>query len=144
MIRLSGPVLFFLLALGLGSGCDANLENDLIGTTWVLDHTAFPPGDSTESTPTTLRFASETEVAINSCNQCSGGYRSDGNVLAFTGLGCTEIGCGIRLDLGPRLADADRVVYSLSDDGLILVAERDGLLSTFTFVAESGGPDGDG
>ena len=136
--------LLVLIALCLGVGCDANLENDLIGTTWVLDQSAFPPGDPTEPTPTTIRFESGEQVAIDSCNRCSGGYRIDGNVLAFTMLGCTEIGCGTRLDLGPRLADADRVVYSLSDDGLILVAERDSLLSTFTFVASTGGPDGDG
>jgi heat shock protein HslJ len=144
MARLLRPALLTLLALGLGPGCDANLEDDLIGTTWVLDQTAFPPGDPTEPSPGEVRFLSETEVVINSCNRCEGAYRSDGNVLAFSGLGCTEIGCGTRLDLGPRLADADRVVYSLSDDGLILIAERDSLLSTFTFLAATGGPDGDG
>ena len=110
----------------------------------MLDQATFPPGDPTEPSPTTLRFANEAEVAIDSCNRCSGGYGSEGHVLSFTALGCTEIGCGNQLDLGPRLADADRVVYSLSDDGLILVAERDSLLSTFTFVALTGGPDGDG
>ena len=144
MLRLLRCTLPVLLAVSLGPGCDANLESDLVGTTWMLDQTSFPPGDPTESTPTTLQFANESEVAIDSCNRCGGDVERDGNVLAFPSLLCTEIFCGNRLDLGPRLAEADRVVYSLSDDGLIFVAERDGLLSTFTFIAATGGPDGDG
>ncbi len=133
-----------LLALLLGAGCDTNLESDLIGTTWVLDQVDLPPGDSTEVIPTTIRFESDTEVTITSCNRCDGAYQSDGHLFDFTALACTEIGCGNQLDFGPRLAAADRVVYSLSDDGLILIAEDNGALSTFTFVAETGGPDGDG
>ena len=133
-----------LLLVSSGIGCDANLESDLIGTTWVLDQASFPPGDPTDFRLTTIQFLSESQVAVDSCNRCEGGYGRDGQVLSFLALGCTEIGCGDRLDLGPRLAEADRVVYSLSDDGLILIAERDSLLSTFTFVAATGSPDGDG
>ncbi len=103
--------LLVLLTLCLGAGCDSGPENDFIGTTWVLDQLDLPPGDSTEATPTTIRFGSETQVAIDSCNDCAGGYRSEGHVLDFTMLVCTEIGCGNRLDLGPRLGTANRVVY---------------------------------
>ncbi len=126
-----------LLVLVLATGCDdTDLENDLVGTRWGLEEVTLPPGDSAATAPTSILFTSETVAEIASCNACSGPVGRRSNELDFAGLACTEKACVDTLDLGPRLRDADRVVLSLSDDGLLLIADRGGALSTFTFLAK--------
>ncbi|MEM1042015.1 MAG: META domain-containing protein [Bacteroidota bacterium] len=128
----------FLLALALSAtGCDdENLENDLVGVGWALREIALPPGDSTALAPASIRFTSDTAVEIESCNRCEGRIGRASNELDFSLLGCTERACPSMLDLGPRLGAADRVAFSLSDDGLLLIADRDDALSIFRFEAE--------
>ncbi len=128
----------FLLALAFAAtGCDdQNLEGDLVGTRWALQSAMLPPGDTTAISPSSVLFTSDTAVEIESCNACSGAIGRFSNELDFSGLACTEIACPGQLDLGPRLGEADRVVFSLSDDGLLLIADRDSTLSTFRFEAK--------
>lgn len=128
-------VLTFVL---VATGCDdKGLNNDLIGTRWALEEAMLPPGDTAMISPTSITFTSDTEVEIESCNACRGAVVRFSNELDFSGLSCTEVACPGLLDLGPRLGAADRVVYSLSDDGLLLIADRDSTLSTFRFEAKA-------
>ncbi len=136
------PLRLLVLALALGAaGCDdQGLGNDLVEVRWALQDVVLPPGDTTRGSPTSITFTSETAVVIESCNACSGPVGRSSNELDFSafarGEGCTEKACAGTLDLGPRLGTADRVVYSLSDDGLLLIADQGGALSTFRFEAK--------
>ncbi len=128
------PILLVLVLAA--SGCDAGLNSDLVGTRWVLAEVTPTPADTAALASTSILFTSETAVEIASCNACSGPIGRRSNELDFRGLACTKQVCPDRLDLGPRLAASERVVFSLSDDGLLLVADEGEALRTFTFVAE--------
>ena len=102
----------------------------------MLDAVTPLPADPAATAPSSILFTTETTVEIESCNACSGAVGRRSNELDFGGLACTDKACGDTLDLGPQLGAAARVVYSLSDDGLLLIADRNGALTTFTFAAK--------
>lgn len=125
-----------LVALALG--CDSvTAPSSYTDTVFTLADASLPPETGvSELTPSTITFAPDGTLRVTSCNDCDGRYAWDGNLLRVEHLACTDLACGSRLDLGPWLA-AERVVVSdAEDDEVTLVAERDGLLGTFTFVAE--------
>ena len=130
------PVLFACCALlVLSAGCDSGTEpSELNDTVLTLQDAVLPASSGvTVLTPSTITLDSKGRINVTSCNSCQGTYAWDSNELVVTGLGCTEIACGERLDLGDWLV-ADRVVASdANDENLTLVAERDGELATFLF-----------
>lgn len=130
LLSLAGLV---LLAL---PGCDSPTEpSDYTDTVFTLQDAVLPNGSGvTTITPSTITFRSDGGLGIASCNDCDGVYRWESNELVVSSLGCTEIACGDRLDLGAWLY-AERIVVSDTDNNTVtLVAEqRDGEIATFSF-----------
>jgi endogenous inhibitor of DNA gyrase (YacG/DUF329 family) len=135
-MKLSLATLLALLAVG---GCDsATSPSSFINTVLTLESVSLPPeAGITELTPSTITFRPDGTLDVASCNACSGRYDWDGNLLRVPELGCTEIACGSRLDLGTWLS-GERVVVSdesdTADGEVTLVAERGGLIASFVFT----------
>ena len=128
-----------MLTLLVVAGCDsATSPSSFTNTVLTLESASLPPDAGvTELTPSTITFRPDGTLEVESCNTCGGQYAWDGNLLRVTGLGCTEIACGSRLDLGEWLLGERVVVSDESDreDGEVtLVAERDGLIASFVFT----------
>jgi hypothetical protein len=133
------PLLILVLAaVALGAGCDSSTSpSDFTSAVFTLEDASLPPSAGvTDLTPSTITFAPDGTLSVASCNDCGGRYAWDENLLRVSDLGCTEMACGGRLDLGPWLY-ADRIVVSntsdADEDEVTLVAEREGLLGTFLF-----------
>jgi heat shock protein HslJ len=133
--------LYFCLSLALlaVAGCDsATSPSSFTSAVLTLEQATLPPeAGITELTPSTIGFRPGGTLDVASCNTCGGRYVWDDNLLRVTELGCTEIACGSRLDLGEWLWGERVVVSDESDaeDGEVtLVAERGGLIGTFVFT----------
>lgn len=130
------PLLLLGLALAV-AGCDSSTApSSFTNAVLTLEEATLPPGSGvTDITPSTITFRPDSTLDVDSCNRCGGRYAWDDHLLRVTSLGCTEIACGSRLDLGQWL-DAERIVVSNTSDAtdeVTLTAERDGQLATFVF-----------
>ena len=125
-----------LMLLALVAGCDSTTEpSEYAAHVFFLEAAQLPPGsEATAFTESTITFGPEGVLSVASCNTCDGHYAWDDRQLLVHDLVCTRIACGDRLDLGPWLGEAERIVVSDTDDELVtLAAERDGRLATFSF-----------
>ena len=135
-MKLSLAAFLVLLAVG---GCDsATSPSSFTDTVLTLESASLPPeAGITELTPSTITFRPNGTFDVASCNTCGGQYEWDSNLLRVASLGCTEIACGSRLDLGTWLS-GERVVVSdesdTADGEVTLVAERGGLIASFVFT----------
>ena len=113
------------LALSALAGCStpppAGLGAELSGSSWTLERVVRADGTVQRGGGDQITFAAGGELALSSCNACTGSYAVTGDVLTVgEPLACTRRGCA------PGAVALERVIggsATLRRDGVYLVVE---------------------
>ena len=118
-------VLVALLTVAACAGSPAGASPDVVGEWVLVSGVSQPPGVAA-----TLVVEDAQLGGISFCNHYSGGYSLDGDVLAITGLGGTDMGCdpdvlAAETTFLTALGSADRMARDGAD---LVVTGADGSL----------------